>query len=149
MSTTTSTVVNARNASEAIANRWSNWSFKEVTSLIIDRDDPKPQTQEEATNVLIAVMAAMQFIQASKGGVAIIVECEELLAECNEFIDTVKYYADVLAKCTAFTMPHSFDGAFAGVPFGSVIAKLFLKVGATDRRKAIANASDLVIQARA
>ena len=149
MSTSTSSVVNARNASEVIANRWKDWSFKDVTSLITDRDSPEPQKQEEACNILIAVMAAMQVQTGLKGGVAVIVECEELLADCTEFIDTVKYHANVLAKCTAFTMPHTFDGAFAGVPFGSVIAKLFLKAGATDRRKAIANASDLVIQARA
>ena len=115
MSTTTSPVVNVRNASEAVAVRWNDWSFTEVSALL-DRDDPRPQSQEEA--------------------------------DCDELIENVKYHSTVLSKANAYTLPTSFEGAFAGISFGSVIAKLFLKAGATDRRKACLSASELILQSR-
>jgi len=148
MSTTTSPVVNARNASEMIADRWKAWSFKEVSSLL-DRDDPRPQTQEEATNMIVAIFAALQTIAGLKNGVAILVGAESVLADCNELVDNVKYHSSTLAKAQAFTLPSTFDGAFAGISFGSVIAKLFLKAGANDRRKACAYAGELIVQSRA
>jgi hypothetical protein len=145
---TTSPVVNARNASEAIAKRWSEWKFSEVSSLL-DRDDPRPQSQEEATNMIVAIFASLQTITGLKNGVAILVGAESVLADCNELIDNVKYHASTLSKSTAYTLPSTFDGAFAGISFGSVIAKLFLKAGANDRRKACAYAGELIVQARA
>ena len=148
MSTTTSTVVNARNASEQAALRWKAWSFAEVASLL-DRDDPRPQTQEEATNLVVAIFAAMQAQKALGNGVAILVGAESVLADCDELLENVKYHSTVLSKSTAYTLPSSFDGAFAGISFGSVIAKLFLTAGAKDRRKACAYAGELIVQSRA
>ena len=148
MSTTTSPVVNVRNASEAVAVRWNDWSFTEVSALL-DRDDPRPQSQEEATNLLVAIFAAIQTLQGLRNGVAILVGAESILADCDELIENVKYHSTVLSKANAYTLPTSFEGAFAGISFGSVIAKLFLKAGATDRRKACLSASELILQSRA
>lgn len=148
MSTTTSPVVNARNASEMIADRWKAWSFTGVSSLL-DRDDPRPQTQEEATNMIVAIFAAIQTVQGLKNGVAVLVGAESVLSDCHELLENVKYHSSTLAKSTAYTLPSTFDGAFAGISFGSVIAKLFLKAGATDRRKACAYAGELIVQSRA
>ena len=145
---TTSPVVNARNASEQAALRWKAWSFTEVSKLL-DRDDPRPQTQEEATNMIVAIFAAIQTIAGLKNGVAVLVGAESVLADCQELLDNVKYHSAVLAKSTAYTLPSTFDGAFAGISFGSVIAKLFLKAGANDRRKACAYAGELIVQSRA
>lgn len=141
-------VVNARNASEAVASRWKSWNFKDISS-ILERDDPMPKSQEEATNMIVAIFAALQTIAGLKNGVAILVGAESVLADCNELVDNVKYHSSTLAKAQAFTLPSTFDGAFAGISFGSVIAKLFLKAGANDRRKACAYAGELIVQSRA
>jgi hypothetical protein len=99
--------------------------------------------------MIVAIFAALQTIAGLKNGVAILVGAESVLADCNELVDNVKYHSPALAKATAFTLPTTFEGAFAGISFGSVISKLFLKAGATDRRKACASAADLIVQARA
>jgi hypothetical protein len=144
----TSTVVDARNTAQAAADRWKAWDFNKVSSLL-DRDDPRPQNQQEATDLLVAMFAALKVQSAFKDGTAIIVGCEDTWDACNELIGNAKYHADVLSKATAYTLPSSFSGSFAGLSFGAIISKLFFKGTAADRSKAVKSAALLVQQSRA
>mgnify|MGYP006429427855 CR=1 FL=1 len=99
----TSTVADARETAEKAAKRWSDWDFAQVASLL-ERDDPRPQNQREATDLLVAMFASLKVQSSFKDGTAIIVGCEETWEACEALISNAKYHADVLSKSTKFTL---------------------------------------------
>jgi len=148
--TQTVSVESVRNQAEVIATRWKDINFLTDATEQLQRDDIRPHDQTEATNFILAVFAAMQGVNGLSNGTAVILgdSAETVLAACEELVSETKYHAPALAKCSQYTMPRTFEGGFAGVPFGSVIAKLFLKAGARDRKAMVRNASDLILEAR-